>query len=355
MSCNPQKRKSKKIVVAMSGGVDSSVVAAMLKQDGFDVRGVFMATAQPDQDARIESVKKIAALLDIPLDVVDLADDFENKILSYFTSSYLKGITPNPCVVCNSKIKFGTFMEHACADKTRLMATGHYARIVQDPEGHFRLFKGFDPGKDQSYFLSGLTGEQLSRICFPLGEYNKKEVCKLAEKFGLPDFPEGESQDVCFLKDNNVRDFLKTRTGKGQSKGSIVTMSGREIGRHDGIYGFTIGQRRGLAIPDATPYYVVRLDTNGNKVVVGKKQDLWQDHLLTRDVNWISGRCPGMPYSCNVKIRYRDNEAQAVVDHGPDNMFQVKFSKCRLAVTPGQFAVFYNQDEVIGMGEIVSD
>ncbi|MCK5545312.1 MAG: tRNA 2-thiouridine(34) synthase MnmA [Desulfobulbaceae bacterium] len=350
---NPQKRESGKIVVAMSGGVDSSVAAAMLKQEGFDVRGVFMAAAQPNLSAQIAVVKRIAALLDIPLEIVDLAEDFEREILDYFTKSYLEGKTPNPCVVCNREIKFGRLMESACNGEEVMMATGHYARVIHDRKGCFRLFKGRDPVKEQSYFLSLLTKEQLSRICFPLGEYTKEEVLRLSGEYGLPDFPAGESQDVCFLTDQDVRGFLARRIGKIFSGGSIVTISGRELGRHDGICGFTVGQRRGLAIPDATPYYVVRLDPDGNKVVVGKKEDLWQDHFLVRDVNWISGSPPAMPLSCDVKIRYRAQAGQAVVDHGPDNMFQVEFSECQRAVTPGQFAVFYNQDEVIGGGEIV--
>jgi tRNA-specific 2-thiouridylase len=319
--------------VAMSGGVDSSVTATLLKKMGHDVHGFFMALAQPDLDQQVQRVKKVAAYLDIPLVIVDLADEFKEAVIDYFTQSYFSGKTPNPCIVCNPRIKFGRLLEEILATGCQYMATGHYARVVQSQNGSFHLFKGLDPKKDQSYFLHRLTQQQLARILMPLGEQTKANVYKMAVKLGVSGVHGAESQDVCFLKGQELSNFMSRYAGADMGKGPIVTLEGAEVGRHQGIHCYTVGQRKGLGLPDATPYYVVALDPLKNAVVVGKKQDLWQKELSVGRINWIAGEKPNLPYDFIIKIRYRHKGAQ-------------------LAITPGQFAVFYEDDEVMGGGEI---
>ncbi len=349
------KSKTSKISVgvAMSGGVDSSVTARLLKDKGYQVQGFFMALAQPDLDQQIERVKKVTAHLDISLNIIDLAIAFRETVLDYFTSSYFRGKTPNPCVFCNPRIKFGRLLEEIRAHGCELMATGHYARIREDPDGTFHLLKGRDPKKDQSYFLHRLTQEQLSGILFPLGEQTKENVYTMARELGISGVHGAESQDVCFLQDTDVSTFLAQNSMAEKTAGPVIDLDGKEIGRHGGIHGFTVGQRKGLGIPDATPYYVVALDPEKNAVVVGKKDDLFQKELSVTQVNWIAGKEPDLPEEFFTRIRYRHQGAQAKVMPAKNSAHPVRFREPQLAITPGQFAVFYNDDEVIGGGEIV--
>ncbi|MDH5524990.1 MAG: tRNA 2-thiouridine(34) synthase MnmA [Desulfobulbaceae bacterium] len=342
----------KNIAVAMSGGVDSSVTAALLKKQGHKVQGVFMALAQPDLDAQIARVKGVADFLGIGLTVVDLAALFKREVLDYFCDSYFAGKTPNPCVVCNRRVKFGGLLDFVRAELAAdLLATGHYARIEADGAG-CRLLKGKDNTKDQSYFLSRLTQAQLARLCFPLGELRKKEVYLLAAELGLSGRHGSESQDVCFLKNQSVADFLAAHSAKSKKTGAIVTVDGRRLGSHQGVCSYTVGQRRGLGIPDATPYYVVGLDPVNNQVIVGKDEDLWHDTLLVAEMNWSAGVAPELPAVFDVKIRYRHGGARAQVIGGDDGRIEVKFVEPQRAITPGQFAVFYQGDQVVGGGEI---
>lgn len=337
----------------MSGGVDSSVTATLLKNMGLDVHGFFMALAQPDLDRQIDRVRMVAAHLDIPLHVVDLADPFKETVIDYFIQSYCCGKTPNPCIICNPGIKFGRLLEEILKAGCQRMATGHYARIVQAGDGTFHLYKGLDRKKDQSYFLHRLTQEQLAAIIMPLGEQTKKNVYSLAAELGISGVHGRESQDVCFLQGRDLHGFISRHVRPEAGRGSIVNLEGRVLGQHDGIHFYTVGQRKGLGIPDATPYYVVALDSQRNTVIVGKKEDLRQDRLLAGEVNWIAGKEPELPAEFITKIRYRHTGAPARVAPSIKGTHAVCFQEPQLAVTPGQFAVFYKNDEVMGGGVIV--
>jgi len=342
----------KKIVVAMSGGVDSSVTAALLQQQGARVQGVFMALAQPDLEEQLQRVRAVADFLRIPLTVVDLAEPFRREVVDYFRASYFAGKTPNPCVVCNRTIKFGRLLDQARESLgAELLATGHYARISGDATSGYRLLQGVDPKKDQSYFLGMLTQAQLSRLRFPLGFLRKDMVYELAAEFGLAFRHTPESQDVCFLKHQPVAEFLAVHSPGQGRPGPMLTLQGKEVGRHGGIHHYTVGQRRGLGLPDATPWYVVGLDPARDAVVVGKDADLWQREVVLPVVHWLSGQPLALPHVCMVKIRSRHPACQAeLVRH--EGGVRVIFVEPQRAITPGQFAVFYEGEAVLGCGEI---
>jgi tRNA-specific 2-thiouridylase len=339
--------------VAMSGGVDSSVTAKLLKNMGHNVHGFFMALSQPDLERQIERVKMVAAHLDIKLTVVDLAAEFKKSVLDYFIQSYFKGKTPNPCIMCNPRIKFGRLLEEILARGCDLMATGHYARVVQTQDNTFHLLKGLDPQKDQSYFLHRLNQEQLARIIMPLGEQTKENVYKIAAELGLSGVHGAESQDVCFLKDQDLHTFMDQYIDQDRSMGPIVTRDGKVLGKHKGIQYYTVGQRKGLGLPDATPYYVVALDPVQNAVVIGKKDDLLQGDMSVGEMNWLAGDEPTLPRDFLTKVRYRHKGAPAQVFRPENKVYTVRFHKPQAAITPGQFAVFYEGDEVIGGGVIL--
>ena len=336
--------------MAMSGGVDSTVTAALLQGAGAEVRGVFMLLGQPDQAAQVDKVRGLAERLGISLEVVDLHAEFAARVISYFRASYFRGETPNPCVVCNRTIKLGLLLDQVLASGAEFMATGHYVRLHRDPDGGRHLLRGLDPSKDQSYFLCGLGPEQLRHLLFPLGEKHKSEVYELAAGLGLQFTPSQESQDVCFLKGRELGDFL-AEAAPPDLAGPVVTTAGREVGRHAGIYNFTIGQRRGLGIPAHAPYYVVGLEAAGNRVVVGSSAELFRDRLLVPEVNWLAG-VPELPTELAVQIRYRQRPVAATVSLAPGGGAEVVFGDPQRAVTPGQFAAFYRGEELLGGGVI---
>lgn len=345
----------KKVAVAMSGGVDSSVTAALLKKQGYQVQGVFMTLAQPDIDAQVVRVRAMADRLGVELTVIDLHKEFSELVLKYFRDSYFRGLTPNPCVVCNRHVKFGLFMDRALSGGAEFLATGHYVRLQRGADGLHHLLKGNDPSKDQSYFLCQLQQAQLARIRFPLGEYRKDEVYEMAEELGLEFTRSEESQDVCFLKDQDVGDFLGESTAVSDDfVGTVVTVDGRKVGQHGGIHRFTVGQRRGLGIPDATPWYVVALEPEGNRVVVGKQEDLFRSRLHVAELNWLGGHAPELPVELEVRIRYRHQPVPAQIIPGLQGGVDVLFAEPQRAISPGQFAAFYRGEELLGGGPICS-
>lgn len=346
----------KRIAVAMSGGVDSSVTAALLRQAGAQVEGVFMRLAQPEVDQHQQRAEAVAAHLGIELTVLELGAAFREKVLQPFIRAYFAGLTPNPCVFCNRLIKFGLLLETMLERKADLLATGHYARLTPDGRGGLALRRGLDPRKDQSYFLCRLQAANLSRILFPLGEKRKSEVYELAATLGLSGRHGAESQDVCFLGEESVADFLAAQnpTGGGLTamEGRIVTVDGRELGRHRGVHRYTVGQRRGLGIPDATPYYVVALDVLNNQVVVGKPEELLQKTIRLADLNWLVTP-PPLPGRFAVQLRHRHQPAPALVETAPDQTITLTFDQPQRAPAPGQYAALYQGDQLLAGGEIL--
>lgn len=336
----------------MSGGVDSSVTAALLKEAGASVTGVFMRLAEDRRHQEAEA-QAVADHLAIPLTVIDLQAAFRREVLDYFAAAYRAGKTPNPCVVCNRRIKAGALLDEVVPRYGEWLATGHYARIARDEAGICHLLRGRDRRKDQSYFLCRLGQSALQRLLFPLGERTKDEVRGLAGQLGIAGRHGPESQDVCFLAGQGVAEFVAAHDGAPLAAGPIRATDGRLLGTHTGLASYTIGQRRGLGLPDATPYYVVALDAAGNTVVVGKEEALFRTVLHLADVHWLAGEPPRLPGRFLVQLRYRHQATPAEVA-GAGEGLRVVCDLPQRAITPGQFAVFYEGDEVAGSGEIIA-
>lgn len=313
-----------------------------------------MHLAQPNFTAQKERVQSLAARLGIPLQVIDLRRPFAEKVLDYFSNSYFKGLTPNPCVICNREIKFGLFMDAMFSSGMTAMATGHYAKILKTGNIH-RLFMGIDPKKDQSYFLSRLTQDQLAKIIMPLGGRTKESTYRLVEEHGFDDFHGLESQDVCFLANNEIGDFLEGRATGEDAGGLIVSTSGKQLGRHRGLFRYTIGQRRGLGIAADAPLYVVGLDVETNTVVVGSNQDLFKSRILAEKFHWLAGTAPDTDRMYTVRIRYSHPGSSARLALQDDNSGEILFDEPQRAITPGQFAVVYDDTELLGSGIIVGE
>jgi tRNA-specific 2-thiouridylase len=345
---------SRKVLVAMSGGVDSSVAAMLLKNEGYDVSGVTMCFGIAGEDDRVrccgptavDDAKSICNRLKIPHYAFDYAGELEEKVIAKFVSEYKKGRTPNPCVDCNRYLKFGSLLEKAKVLGFDFLATGHYAAIERNEAGYC-LKRPKDRKKDQTYFLYAIPYEGLGDILFPLASLTKDEVREIAKKAFLPVAEKQESQDICFVTQKNYQEFLLERVG-GLKPGPIVDMQGNILGKHRGIIFHTIGQRGGLGISHKTPLYVVSIDPDENRIVVGEKKDLKAKGLFAGDVNMLAESWPQQVYA---KIRYRKKEAPCDVTVENDRL-RVLFVEEQEAITPGQSVVFYENDRVLGGGVI---
>ncbi len=342
----------KSVLVLASGGVDSTVAAHLLKEQGFQVHGLFLKmTRLPEEKAAMESALRMFRRLGIELHVEDVSERFYSEVVGYFQRTYMSGKTPNACCICNWEIKLKTASEVADRLGLSFIATGHYAKVIHGKRP--LLIMGRDPAKDQSYFLHRVKTRALRRLILPLGDTFKSEVRKKAQELGLSGLIHEESQDICFFK-GDYRDFLKKRVPELQRKGNIVDTRGRILGTHKGVASYTVGQRRGLGIPDSTPYYVVEIRAAENVVVVGKEKDLYKGEVEVRDINWIVEPERLASLRCKVKIRSRHVPARAELELLDDTAGRVKvrFDSPQKAVTPGQFAVFYKGRAVLGGGII---
>jgi tRNA-uridine 2-sulfurtransferase len=344
----PEKTAKKmKIAIAMSGGVDSSVTACLLKDQGHELEALFMDLGQHDFLEQVERLTKITDHLKIPLKIIDLKTEFKKQVLDYFKTSYSNGKTPNPCIICNKTVKCGLLLKQAM-ESSQKMATGHYASIRQNHDS-YSLFRGKDTNKDQSYFLSQIDRQALKNLIFPLGQYSKSQVYELAEGYGIKKLHSPESQDICFLNGLSIADFLSDQ----DTPGEIWTKNDKIIGQHTGISKYTVGQRRGLGIPDSTPYYVIQINEKQNRLIVGKKEDLWQNTCVLTKINWLEKKPVDFSKNFELQIRYRHQAARASIKTLSDNRLEVSFPIPQKAVTPGQFAAIYDGQHLLGSGEIV--
>lgn len=352
----------KRVVIAMSGGVDSSVSAALLQEQGYDVTGVSLQLYDPvpkELGCRIKTccslddvldAGRVAKKLGIPFEVIDMRAEFKKLVIDYFIAEYAAGRTPNPCIRCNDLIKFDLLLKKAKEMGAGLLATGHYARTEEDANSNTHLLTGLDPAKDQSYFLFTLTQEQLQHILFPVGLLEKADVRKLASRYALPVAEKHESQEICFIPDNNYVKFLECH-GVAQKPGDIMMGDGTIIGQHSGLHRYTVGQRKGLGIAWKHPLHVVALDTEHNRIVVGDCDKTKRASLIARQATW-SAVLPSTEFRATCRIRYRHCPAPCQVNMLSDNSFEVRFDSQQTSVTPGQAAVIYDGERILGGGWI---
>jgi len=345
----------------MSGGVDSSVAAALLKEQGYDVIGMMLRLwSEPGKEDSnrcctpdsMGQARRVAAKLDIPFYVVDAKDVFHNTVVQYFLDGYARGATPNPCLICNRQIRWTFLLDHALALGADFMATGHYVRIRR-AESTVQLLRAVDRNKDQAYVLHVLNQDKLRHALFPVGDHPKPEIRQIAEKYGLPTASRKDSQDLCFLAGEDYRNFLQRNAAEMLRPGQIVSRDGRSLGEHTGLANYTIGQRKGLGVASPIPLYVLGKNATTNTLVVGTQEELGSRELIARDVNWVGGEAPMEPFRAEVKIRYTAKEASALVTPLEDSRVQVQFDEPQRDITAGQAAVFFKDDLMLGGGIII--
>ncbi|MBN1230350.1 MAG: tRNA 2-thiouridine(34) synthase MnmA [Anaerolineales bacterium] len=353
---------NKKIVIGMSGGVDSSVAAALLKEQGYEVTGMMLRLwSEPGCEdlnqcctpEAMQLARRVAAKLGIPFYVVDAQGPFFEVVVQYFLDGYTQGVTPNPCLMCNRHIRWEFLLNHALQLGADYFATGHYARIVRQEGEPVRLLAGDDPNKDQSYVLSVLNQDQLSKTLLPLGEITKEEVREIARKYKLPAANIKDSQDLCFLSGRNYSSFLSTYAPNANQPGNILLKDGGKVGEHEGLALYTIGQRKGLGIAFPEPLYVLEKRLDANALIVGTIDQLGKESLIAGNINWISGTPQKKDFRATVKIRYKASPMVGTVTILPDNEIGIQFGKPLRDITPGQAAVIYNGNEVIASSIIL--
>jgi tRNA-specific 2-thiouridylase len=355
---------SKTVFVGMSGGVDSSVSAYLLQQQGYKVIGVFMKNWSGklktsrgffdfpcSSQADYEDARQVAGHLDIPLYTFDFEEEYRNRVIEYFITEIKRGRTPNPDIMCNKEIKFKVFLDKCFSLGADYIATGHYARVSKTVDGIFHLLKGIDNTKDQSYFLATLGQYELSHTLFPVGDIPKTQVREIAEQIQLPNAKKPDSQGICFVGEIDVNAFIEAFVG--ENRGDIISTEGEVLGQHRGLYFYTIGQRKGLGIGGGIPYFVKAKDLEHNQLIVAKgldPLDLYQSEVRISELSWTS-QCPNLQQQFRAKIRYRSQDVECLVKPTADNnMLAVEFTEPQRAITQGQFLVLYQGDELIGSG-----
>ena len=355
----------KKVIVGMSGGVDSSVAAMLLKKQGYDVIGVTMQIWQDEETAvqeenggccglsAVDDARRVADQLEIPYHVMNFKKEFKDWVMDDFVQEYFRGRTPNPCIRCNRYVKWEALLHRSLAIGGDYIATGHYAKVVQLENGRYTLKKA-PSRKDQTYALYNLTQEQLSKTIMPVGDYTKDEIRRMADEIGLAVASKPDSQDICFIPDGNYQKFLYEYTGKKLPQGNFVDQSGKVIGVHQGITHYTIGQRKGLNLSMGHPVFVTEIRPETNEVVIGENKDVFKSSLVASDVNWMSipDPAPGEKVRVHAKVRYAHQGADATVYMTEDGNLICEFDEPQRAITPGQALVMYDGDYVVGGGVI---
>jgi tRNA-specific 2-thiouridylase len=350
------------VAVAMSGGVDSSVAAALLVEQGYQVIGIMLrlwSEQEKEQENRcctpdsMALARQVASILSIPFYVLDARQIFYNSVVKPFIHDYTHNITPNPCITCNTVVRWEFLLNYALAAGAEYLATGHYARISEDSQHIYRLYRGVDPTKDQSYVLHLLTQSKLKHASFPLGEYKKTEVRQVAQKFNLPIADRPDSQDLCFIgTGGDYRTFLRRHAPGTHKPGVILNQNGKLLGQHNGLAFYTIGQRKGLHVSSQVPLYVLAKDALNNALIVGTREESGTDQLVADQVNWIEGHPPASSFTASVKIRYNAKDIPGVVNIINNKSFHIQFTSKIPDISPGQAAVLYNGDICLGGGNI---